>query len=94
MKKLFAVLLAVIMTVQVYCQDKETKNFTSYWEGSLKISAISLKLALKIYKNDDGSQGAFMDSPDQSATNIPVGSITLTDDSLKFDVPSKLCRKD
>lgn len=88
MKKLFLILFLVVFAAQMRCQDKETKNFTSYWEGNLKISAISLRLVLKIYKNDDGSIGAFMDSPDQSANNIPVGTITLTDDSLKFSVPS------
>ncbi len=88
MKKLLVIVMSALMTIQMYCQKEQTKNFTGYWEGSLKISAISLRLVLKIYKNDDGSQGAFMDSPDQGATNIPVGSVTLTDDSLKFDVPS------
>jgi len=86
MKKLFTILMFILITLQVYCQNQETKNFTSYWEGNLKISAISYRLVLKIYKNDNGTIGAFMDSPDQNANNIPVGSITLTDDSLKFDV--------
>lgn len=88
MKKLFAILFFVVFAAQMNCQEKETKNFTSYWEGKLKISAISLRLVLRVYKNEDGTFGAFMDSPDQSANNIPVGTVTLTDDSLNFSVPS------
>lgn len=67
-------------------QKKDEKQFTSLWEGKLKISAVSLRLVLKTFKNDDGSLGAFMDSPDQGAKNIPVSSVTMTDDSLKFAI--------
>ena len=69
-------------------QKKEEKKFTSLWEGKLKISAVSLRLVLKVFNNSDGSLGALLDSPDQgaSANNIPVSTITMTEDSLKFVV--------
>ena len=67
-------------------QKKDEKQFTSLWEGKLKISSVSLRLVLKLFKNSDGSLGAFMDSPDQGAKNIPVSSITMNDDSLKFAI--------
>ncbi|MCL4549497.1 MAG: hypothetical protein M1495_13110 [Bacteroidetes bacterium] len=66
MKKLFAIILFALITVQVYCQEKEAKNFTSYWEGNLKISAISLKIVLKIFKNEDGTSGAFLDRSERN----------------------------
>ncbi len=89
MKKLAVILLLLVITAQAFGQEREAKNFTGYWEGKLKISAISLRFVLKIFKNADGTNGALLDSPDQNTNNIPVGSVTLTDDSLKFDVPTK-----
>ncbi|MEK6552011.1 MAG: hypothetical protein AABZ54_00990, partial [Bacteroidota bacterium] len=67
-------------------QKKEEKKFTSLWEGKLKISSVSLRLVLKVFNNSDGSPGALLDSPDQGANNIPVSSITMTEDSLKFAI--------
>lgn len=75
----------------IYAQTEkkqEEKQFTSLWEGKLKISVASLRLVLKTFKNDDGTLGAYLDSPDQGAKNIPATSITMTDDSLKFSVAS------
>ncbi|PKL84020.1 MAG: alpha/beta hydrolase [Ignavibacteriae bacterium HGW-Ignavibacteriae-3] len=69
-------------------QKTDEKQFTSLWEGRLKISTVSLKLILKTFNNDDGTQGAFLDSPDQGAKNIPATSITFNDDSLKFAISS------
>ena len=88
MKKLLVVILSVLITLQMYGQNKETKNYTAYWEGHLKVSSMSLRIVVKVFKNEDGTIGAFMDSPDQNATNIPVALFTQTDDSLKFEVPS------
>jgi len=67
-------------------QKKDEKQFTSLWEGKLKISSVSLRLVLKLFNNSDGSLGALLDSPDQGANNIPVSSITMTEDSLKFAI--------
>ncbi len=69
-------------------QKQGEKQFTSLWEGKLKISVTSLRLVLKTFKNDDGTLGAYLDSPDQGAKNIPATSITMTEDSLKFAVQS------
>jgi len=67
---------------------KQEKNFTSLWEGKLNFGSVSLRLVVKIFKNDDGSTGALLDSPDQSANNIPTENVVFTDDSLKFEIKS------
>lgn len=90
-KNLFVVSLLLFLGVNNYTSaqedlKKDEKQFTSLWEGKLKISSVSLRLVLKTFKNDDGSLGAFLDSPDQGANNIPVSSITMTEDSLKFAI--------
>jgi uncharacterized protein len=69
-------------------QKKDEKQFTSLWEGKLKISNATLRLVLKTFKNADGSLGAYLDSPDQGAKNIPATTITMTEDSLKFAIQS------
>ena len=66
-------------------QKKEEKKFTSLWEGKLKIGAVTLRLVIKVFKNDDGSLGAYLDSPDQNVKDIPISSISFTEDSLKFE---------
>jgi len=66
-------------------QKKEEKKFTNLWEGKLKIGAVSLRIVIKTFKNDDGSNGAFLDSPDQNVNNIPIEKILFTEDSLKFE---------
>lgn len=86
---LFFVLLCLVSNNFLLAQENqktEEKKFTSLWEGKLKISAVSLRLVLKIFNNSDGSLGAFLDSPDQGAKNIPVSSIVMIDDSLKFAI--------
>src|SRR5690606_16673091 len=79
-KKLI-ITLFIFITGSAYAQD-----ITGGWHGSLDISGIQLRLVLHISANDDGFT-ATMDSPDQGATGIPVGSVTFKDDSLQVDVP-------
>jgi uncharacterized protein len=62
------------------------KQYSSMWEGKLKInSAVSLRIVLKVFNNSDNSLGATLESPDQGTKDIPISSITLTEDSLKFE---------
>lgn len=68
-------------------KSSDEKQYLSYWEGKLKITAVvTLRLVLKPFKNDDGSLGAHLDSPDQGAKNIPASLFSMTEDSLKFEV--------
>lgn len=83
MKKLF--ILILISSSFLFSQDKE-KVFSSFWKGKLKIGPNELTLVVKIYKNDDGTFGAFLDSPDQVQKDIPISTIELTNDSLKFRI--------
>lgn len=90
MKKItFLFLISLILGTVLYAQQ-EKKDFTSYWEGKLNVSGVSLRLVLKTFNNEDGSLGAFLDSPDQTAENIPVSKIEITVDSIKFEVASVL----
>lgn len=86
MKNMFYLFLIIFTTSTIVHSQQAGKKYESLWEGKLKISSVSLRLVLKVFKNSDGSLGAFLDSPDQGANNIPVSSITLSEDSLKFAI--------
>ncbi|MBN1299946.1 MAG: alpha/beta fold hydrolase [Melioribacteraceae bacterium] len=58
--------------------------FDELWDGILKVSAIELRIVLKIYTDANGSLAAFMDSPDQEVKNISVSSINISDSGLIF----------
>lgn len=85
-------LMFILMMGSVSFGQPEEKKYTSLWEGFIKTNALSLRLAVKIYKNDDGSLGAFLDSPDQGAKNIPIDKVSLTDDSLNFTINSAMAK--
>lgn len=55
------------------------------WLGTLDLGAAKLRLVLHIVNMEDGLS-ATADSPDQSATGMPVSSITRTGDALKFEM--------
>lgn len=61
--------------------------WTGSWEGLLPVPGAELRVVLHLDRTDSGLTGT-MDSPDQGASDIPLGDITATDDSLTLDVPS------
>jgi hypothetical protein len=86
MKKLITVVCLLLFVLVLNAQENQTKKYDSIWEGKLKLSSgLSLKIILKIVKNDDGSYSGFLDSPDQGAKDIPASSVAMTEDSLKFE---------
>jgi pimeloyl-ACP methyl ester carboxylesterase len=63
------------------------KSITGSWLGSLDVNSIKLRLVFNIKLNDKDSLTASMDSPDQGAKNIPMGSVILKSDSLIIQAP-------
>lgn len=60
----------------------------SVWEGTLKADQTSLRLIVRVFKEDNGSFTGKLDSPDQGATDIPVPSVTMTDTKFSFELPA------
>ena len=60
------------------------------WLGELKVGAMVLRLQFNITRKNDTAFSATMDSPDQGAKGIPVGSVRLTGDSLILGMPALL----
>ena len=60
------------------------------WQGTLSIQggAMELRLVFKVQRNEQGNLEAFLDSPDQGASNIPVNKVILDGDQVEFHVMS------
>jgi hypothetical protein len=56
------------------------------WQGKLNVSTFQLRIVFRISFDSTGNLTGFMDSPDQSAKDIPVSNVVLWDDSVKFEV--------
>ncbi len=67
-------------------------RLAGFWQGTLKIGAVELRVVFKIAK-DDKQPGGFkttLDSPDQGAKDIPVDKTTLDGNQVKLE--SKLIK--
>ncbi len=58
------------------------------WQGSLDANGTTLRLALHVTKDGAGALGATMDSLDQGAMGMPVDTITLAGNALRFEQKS------
>ncbi|NMB80743.1 MAG: alpha/beta hydrolase [Ignavibacteria bacterium] len=83
MKRLLILNLVLILFTTITVAQQ-----TEFWEGKLKVGGVSLRLVLKTTTDEKGLLTAKLDSPDQSVENIPVTSISISEDSLKFEVAS------
>src|SRR4051812_47356897 len=82
MRYAFALLLCLI-----HADDPKPFDPVGTWEGSLDVGVMKLRLAFKITKNDDGTLKGSMDSIDQGAKNIPLGTVKFEEGELTFDMP-------
>ncbi|MGZ8844303.1 MAG: alpha/beta fold hydrolase, partial [Pyrinomonadaceae bacterium] len=58
------------------------------WEGTLDAGTAKLKLVLHIDAAKDGALVGRLDSPDQGATDLPIDSLSVADNTLKFEMKS------
>ena len=58
------------------------------WEGTLDAGAAKLKLVLHIDGPKNESLTGRLDSPDQGATDLPIESISLAANTLRFEMKS------
>jgi hypothetical protein len=67
-----------------------TVDVEGIWLGTLKGPGFELRIVFHITRDAAGALTATLDSPDQGAEGIPVGSVVVTGDSLLMDVPAVL----
>jgi len=73
---------------------QEHPDIEGTWLGTLHISSVELRIVFNVVKDSTGKLIATLDSPDQSAYDIPVDEVIFDGDSVKFIVKCLLvCSK-
>lgn len=92
-RSLLIACLCLILAVCAFGQKPATPAGTlpkviGTWEGTLDAGAAKLKLVLHIDAARDGALAGRLDSPDQGATDLPIDSLSLAGNTLKFEMKS------
>ncbi len=77
-------IMVAVMAVATMCAA-QAQDATGDWEGTLAIGAGVVRIVLHVTKSPEGTLKATMDSPDQGVVGMPVDSITLEGNKLKFN---------
>src|SRR6266849_5544352 len=64
----------------------QTGSIEGLWQGALDIGPTKLRLALHVDKGPNGGLTASLDSIDQGANGIPVDTITVAGDTMRFEI--------
>lgn len=65
---------------------EDMQRLAGQWYGPLKIPTGDLTLVFRFEIEPDGGYKAFLDSPDQGATGIPVSDVELVDNALTLQI--------
>jgi len=58
------------------------RGLEGFWQGTLNIADVKLRLVLKLVPASDGTFAGTLDSPDQGALNLPLDTVTLKNQSV------------
>jgi hypothetical protein len=78
----------LVATWQFTRHRQRAADLQGFWEGSIEMKAMTLRIVLKVEKSADGNYTATMDSIDQGVKGIPITSVTLSNDTVRFDLTS------
>jgi alpha-beta hydrolase superfamily lysophospholipase len=85
------ILVAIMLTNSLSAQNTTNKSILpGSWLGKLSTNGIDLRLVFNLRLNNKDSLIATLDSPDQGAKNIPLGSVILDDKKLTIKAPALL----
>ncbi len=79
-----------ILTVSLLGQNTDKDILPGSWLGKLSVQGIQLRLVFNLKLNEKDSLIATLDSPDQGAKNIPLGSVIVVDKKLTITAPKLL----
>src|ERR1019366_355815 len=80
MKRFLAIAALTFLAATV----ARAQDIAGDWQGTIKTGMGELRLVLHVAKNADGTFKALVDSPDQGAAGVPIDSITLEGNKLRF----------
>jgi hypothetical protein len=61
-------------------------ELVGHWQGTLAVGEARLRVVFHLRASDDGTLEATLDSPDQGATGIPVGSVTVQGGTVTLEI--------
>jgi pimeloyl-ACP methyl ester carboxylesterase len=82
---ILAIILA-IFSLQAFGQH-ENDYIAGSWQGVLNTGNGEIRLVFNISFAEDNSFKATLDSPDQGARDIPLGEVSVTEDSIRIEAP-------
>jgi hypothetical protein len=77
----------LVATWQFMRPRQGAADLQGFWEGTVSVGHMTLRLVLKVEKAPDGTYTATMDSIDQGAADIPVKSVRMNDRTVQFQLP-------
>jgi pimeloyl-ACP methyl ester carboxylesterase len=93
MKNLFvksSILFLLLLSQSVASQSTDYKIIAGSWLGKISTGALELRLVFNISISGKDSLSATLDSPDQGAKNIKLGTVTYTGETLRIVAPLML----
>ena len=85
---LLVVSASLVATLQFLRHRQGASDLQGFWEGTVSVGHMTLRLVLKVEKTPDGTYAATMDSIDQGAKDIPVNAMTLSNSTVQFQLPA------
>lgn len=76
----------MLMSAGVAFGASATNDVTGNWKGTLEVGAVKLRVVFKISKAADGALTAKMDSLDQGARDLPVETVTVSNNLMRLEV--------
>lgn len=71
-------------SAQVQESGSTQKKIDGIWVGVVEVSGIKVRLILRITQNSSGALTARLDVPDQGASDLPVETITVSGELVRF----------
>jgi hypothetical protein len=85
---LLVVTAGLVATWQFVRYRQSASVLQGFWEGTVSVKTMTLRLVLKVDQAPDGTYTATMDSVDQGVRDIPVNAITLNNNTVQFQLPA------
>ncbi|MDZ7634503.1 MAG: alpha/beta fold hydrolase [Bacteroidales bacterium] len=87
MKRSVLSLVLMALSVEMVTGQLSLRDIEGSWSGKLIESGMELRMVFNFVMTDADTIRATLDSPDQNATGIPMGRVTLAEDSLFVEAP-------
>ncbi len=80
-------MVLLVLSVGMATGQYSLSDIEGSWSGRLKESGMDLRMVFNFTMTEADTVKATLDSPDQNATGIPLGRVTLTGDSIFVEGP-------